>query len=115
MNKLLEFSVPGGVVVVESTTAATGPVVRGGGVAKLAENIGVSLGDTLGVVRSFTDATLATCRQLANRPASVEVEFGLNFDASVGAFIAQSKAEASLNIRLVWKPESTDPVSLSKA
>jgi hypothetical protein len=37
-------------------------------------------------------------------PASVEIEFGLNFNGSIGAFIAQTKAEASLHIKLVWKP-----------
>lgn len=117
MNKLLEFSVPGGVVVVETSAPATESVVRGGSssVGKLTENIGVSLGDTLAIVRPFADATLAACRELANRPDAVEVQFGLNFNASIGAFIAQSEASASLNIKLVWKPESTDPVSLSKA
>ena len=104
MNRLLEFSVPGGTVVVESSEAAPVSVVRGTGIGKLAEKVGMSLGDTLSVVHSVADATLAAIQALAPAPASVEVEFGLNFNGSVGAFVAQTKAEASLNIKLVWKP-----------
>lgn len=105
MSKLLEFSVPGGTVVVESSEAGTASVIRGGGIGKLTERVGMSLGDTLSVVHPVADATLAAIHALSTAPASVEVEFGLNFNGSVGAFIAQTKAEASLNIKLVWKPE----------
>lgn len=105
MNKLLEFSVPGGTVFVESSETAPPGVVRGAGIGKLTEKVGMSLGDTLSVVRPVADATLAACRELAAAPASVEVQFGVNFTGSVGAVIAQTNAGASLNIKLVWKPQ----------
>lgn len=104
MNKLLEFSVPGGTVIVESSEAVPVGVVRGTGIGKLTEKVGMSLGDTLSVVHPMAEATLAAIHGLSPAPASIEVEFGLNFNGSIGAFIAQTKAEASLHIRLVWKP-----------
>jgi hypothetical protein len=104
MNKLLEFTVPGGTVVVESAEAGPGNVVRGSSIGKLTEKVGMSLDDTLSVVHPIADATFAALRELAPAPASVEIEFGLNFNGSIGAFIAQAKAEASLHIKLVWKP-----------
>lgn len=104
VNKLLEFHGPGGTVVVESSEAVGGSVVRGGGLGKLTERVGMSLGDTLAVVHPLADATLAACAELASKPEMVEVEFGLKFDAAIGAFVAESKAGASLNIKLVWKP-----------
>ena len=104
MNRLLEFNVPDGTVVVESSEAGPANVVRGSGIARITEKVGMSLGDTLSVVHPVADATLAALSGLAPAPASVEIEFGLNFNGSIGAFIAQSKAEASLHIRLVWKP-----------
>jgi hypothetical protein len=105
VNKLLEFHVAGGTVVVESSEAVGGSVVRGSGLGKLTERVGMSLGDTLAVVRPLADATLAACGELASRPDVVEVEFGLKFDAAVGAFVAESRAGASLNIKLSWKPQ----------
>jgi hypothetical protein len=104
MSRLLEFSVPGGSVVVESAEAGPGNVVRGSSIGKLTEKVGMSLGDTLSVVHPVADATLAALRELAPAPASVEIEFGLNFSGSIGAFIAQTKADATLHIKLVWKP-----------
>jgi len=104
MNKLLEFSVPNGTVVVESAEASSANVVRGSGFGRVTEKVGMSLGDTLSVVHPVADATLAALHELAPPPASVEIEFGLNFNGSIGAFIAQTKAEASLHIKLVWKP-----------
>jgi hypothetical protein len=104
MNKLLEFSVPSGTVVVESAEAGPANVVRGSSFGRVTEKVGMSLGDTLSVVHPVADATFAALHELAPPPASVEIEFGLNFNGSIGAFIAQTKAEASLHIKLVWKP-----------
>ena len=105
MNKLIEFNVPGGTVVVESQEAATGSVVRGAGLAQVTEKVGQSLGDAMSVIRPVAEAALSTCANLASAPDTVEIEFGLKFDVHIGAMIARSSTEGSLRIKLLWKPK----------
>ena len=102
MNQLIEFDVCGGSVLVESSEEAVGGL-RGAG--QLVEKIGQSLEDTLGIVRPIADAALAACHGgLAVQPDTVEVEFGLKFNASVGAMIASTSTEGNLRMKLVLKP-----------
>ncbi len=105
MNKLIEFNVPGGTVVVESQEAPTGGVVRGAAVAQVTEKVGKTLVDALSVIRPVAEATMETCGGLDVLPDSVDVEFGLVFKAGLDAYIAKSSSEATLKIRLVWKPK----------
>jgi hypothetical protein len=104
MNKLIEFNVPNGTIVVESQEAATGSVVRGAGLAQLTEKVGRSLADSLAVIRPLADGALAVCGDLASLPDTVEVQFGVKFDVRIGAVIAHSSTEGNLHIKLVWKP-----------
>jgi hypothetical protein len=101
MNQLIEFNVFGGSVLVESSEEAAGGL-RGAG--QLVEKIGRSLEDTLGIVRPIANAALAACHGLAVKPDTVEVEFGLKFNASVGAMIASTSTEGNLRMKLVLKP-----------
>lgn len=103
MNKLIEFNVPNGRVIVESKEAATGPATRGGMLAQVTETVGRSFSETLSVIGPVADATMAACRGLPSVPETVEVEFGLKFIAGLEAVIAQGKAEANLQIKLVLK------------
>jgi hypothetical protein len=105
MNKLIEFNVPSGTVVVESQDAATGSVVRGAGLARLTEKAGMSLTETLSVIRPVAEEALAACRDLVTLPDTVEVEFGVKFDAHVGAVIAKVNTEGTLRVKLVWTPK----------
>lgn len=104
MNKLIEFNVPGGRVLVESQEGATGNVVRGAGLAQATEKAGKSLVDALSVIRPVAEATMETCRGLDVLPEAVEVQFGLKFNAGFDVYIAKSSGEATLNVTLVWKP-----------
>lgn len=104
MNKLIEFNVPGGTVVVESREVATGSVVRGA-VTPFTEKVGQSLGDALSVIRPVAESALAACGNLAAVPDTVEVQFGVTFDVRIGAVIASTSTEGSLGIKLVWKPK----------
>ena len=105
MNKLIEFNVAGGKVVVESEDVASGSVMRGGGLAQIAETVGASLGDTLSIIRPVAEGALSACQGMTALPDTAEVEFALKFDARVGAVIAHSSTEGSLRIKLVWKPK----------
>jgi hypothetical protein len=104
MNKLIEFNVANGTVIVESSTAAES-VVRGASLGQIAEKAGRNFVDTLSVIRPVAEAALAACRDLASVPEAIEFEFGLKFDVHLGAFIAAGGTGASLNIKLVWKPK----------
>jgi hypothetical protein len=104
MNKLIEFNMPEGTVFVESRDIATGSVVRGAGLAQLTEKVGTSLGDALSVIRPVAEAAISACGDLTTAPDIVEVEFGVTFDVRIGAFIVASNTEASLRIKLAWKP-----------
>jgi hypothetical protein len=105
MNKLIEFNVPNGTVVVESQEDVAGTIVRGAGLSQLTEKVGKSLVDTLSVIRPVAEAALSACGDLAALPDTVEVEFGLKFDVRIGAVIAHSSADGSMRIKLVWKPK----------
>lgn len=105
MNKLIEFNVPGGTVIVESQEAATGSVVRGAGLAQVTEKVSKSLGEALSVIRPVAEAALSACGDLAAIPDTVEIEFGLKFDVRIGAMIAHTSADGSLRVKLVWKPD----------
>lgn len=88
-------------MLVESSEEAAGGL-RGAG--QLVEKIGQSLEDTLAIVRPIANAALSACRGLAVQPDTVEVEFGLKFNASVGAMIASTSTEGNLRMKLVLKP-----------
>ena len=104
MNKLIEFNVAGGTVVVETEEVATGSVVRGAGVAQLIEKVDHSLEDALRVIRPVAEAAMNTCAGLVPLPDAVEIEFGLKFTLGLDAILAKSCAEASVLIKLVMKP-----------
>ncbi|KFI05411.1 CU044_2847 family protein [Massilia sp. BSC265] len=106
MNKLIEFNVSGGTVVIESQDTASGSVMRGASVAQVAEKVGATLVDALSVIRPVAEATMETCSSLDVLPDSVEVEFGLMFKAGLNAYIAKTSSEATLNVKLVWKPDN---------
>lgn len=104
MNKLIEFNVSGGTVLVETQEPADGRTTRGGVIAQVTENVGKSFADSLSVIHAVADATAGACRGLVRQPESVEVTFGLTFTAGLDAVIASGEGSANLNIKLVFKP-----------
>lgn len=106
MNKLIEFNVPGGTVVVESRDAAAGNVVRGAALDHITEKVGKSLEETLSIIHPVAQAALSACSGVTPVPAAVEVEFGIKFSIGLGAFIANSGAEGTMRVKLVLKPEA---------
>jgi hypothetical protein len=53
-------------------------------------------------VRGMADRVRHTVESMAERPESVEVEFGITFDVESGALIAKARAEAALTVRVAW-------------
>jgi hypothetical protein len=105
MNKLIEFNVAGGTVLIESQDAAMGSPMRGASGDGIREAASRSLEDTLSVIRPVADAALAACKDLVTAAAAVEVEFSLKFTAKAGVVIAQASTEGSLRVKVTWKPE----------
>lgn len=103
MNKLIEFNVSGGTVLVETREPADGRTTRGGVIAQVTENVGKSFADSLSVIRSVADATACACSGLVRQPESVEVTFGLTFTAGLDAVIASGEGSANLNVKLVFR------------
>lgn len=105
MNKLIEFSVSNGTVIVESQEAETGRATRGGMLEQVTQNVGKSFLDSLSVISPVAEATMAACRGLANSLDAVEVEFGLKFVAGLDAVIATGSGEGNIRIKLFLKPK----------
>jgi hypothetical protein len=103
MSKYIEFSGPGGTVIVESAEAG-GSVMRGVVSSQLTEKVGRSLEDAMSVIRPLANATIASCHGMSALPETVEIEFGLKFDIKLGAVIAEAHTTGTLNVKLVWKP-----------
>src|SRR5215469_11268086 len=61
-----------------------------------------SLTDALGRVQVFAGEVLSRMKEYHQPPDRVSVEFGLMFSAKAGVYIAESSAEAHLNVTAEW-------------
>ena len=63
------------------------------------------LNKAMSTIHNTAQRVMATIREIdiSDRPAQVEVEFGLTLDADAGALIAHVGAEASFTVKLIWK------------
>ncbi|NUP42759.1 MAG: hypothetical protein HOY76_38495 [Streptomyces sp.] len=87
---LVEFSQRAGVRQVALSTPET--------VERSAE----AVNQAMGTIRSMAERVRGTVAQMAVRPDSVEVEFGIKFDAEAGAVIAKTGIEAAVTVKLAW-------------
>lgn len=102
MRRVVCFSLPdGGDVSVEIDDDAGG-VARAGRADGAVERATVTYEEAMSAVRRAADATLGQFRQLASRPDTVELGFGVRLTAKAGAVIAHTEAEAHLTVRLTW-------------
>ncbi len=60
--------------------------------------------DALENVRKAAVSALKKFRDDSLAPASVEIEFGVKFNAEAGAVIARTSAEGHLTVKLTWPP-----------
>lgn len=70
--------------------------------ADVARWSGDAVDSAMATIRAMAEKVAKAVDGLANRPDGMEVEFGLTFDAHVGALIAKSGVEAALTVRLIW-------------
>jgi hypothetical protein len=73
--------------------------------SQLAEKSAAALDSAMNTIHEMARRMIATVRaiDLADRPTTVEVEFGLKLDAEAGALVAKVATEAGITVKLVWK------------
>ncbi len=80
-----------------------GPV-KAGRVADAVRELPQTLTEALEPVRQMAGAVVAQLREVGL--AEVEVEFGVNLSAGVGALISKGEAAAHLRVRVLWQRET---------
>ncbi|MFC4534006.1 CU044_2847 family protein [Sphaerisporangium dianthi] len=58
--------------------------------------------DALQNIKKAAAKTLAILREDVLKPDDVELEFGVKFNAAVGAVIAKTSTEAHMTVKLSW-------------
>jgi Trypsin-co-occurring domain 1 len=91
----------GGTVIVETQVPAS-RVESTGRAGKSVADAAVSLRDALAPVTSAASDMLAGFQSMVHRPDEVEIQLGVNFDATFGMVIANASAGAHLEVRLRW-------------
>ena len=64
-----------------------------------------ALDRTTEAIRSMARRVTSSLDGLEVRPKSIEVEFGLKFDAEAGVLVSKAGVEASVNVTLLWEPD----------
>lgn len=107
MRRLVEFPLEhGGSVVVEvPEDLSEGTVTRGwrDGDRGVLDQAGQTLEKSLGRVRPAVQALLEQLRSLADAPEDVQVEFGLQLSADLGAFVASASATSNFKVTMTWR------------
>jgi ABC-type antimicrobial peptide transport system ATPase subunit len=63
----------------------------------------VQLETALDTIRTASEAVLDRLKQVGERPCEVEVEFGVQMNAKVGAIIAATEAQGHLRVKVKWQ------------
>ncbi|MFF4249513.1 CU044_2847 family protein [Streptomyces sp. NPDC001822] len=74
----------------------------GRGPGGLARSSAETLQEALDHVRPALDTVANTVRELAHRPDTVSVEFGIKLAAEAGVVVAKAASEANFTVTLEW-------------
>lgn len=98
-----------GTIIIDWATSEKGikKVSRGDALKKIQEEAEHAIHTAMGTIRLMARRMSRTMDQLEDqaRPDEAEVEFGLNLDAEVGAFVAKAKTGAQITVKLKWNIE----------
>jgi hypothetical protein len=121
MAQLIEFGVGSGQsIFVEVEDSVAGPVTRGIGAKAISTHASQTFEEAISRVRPAAEAIVAQLRSLATAPDEVGIEFGLELNGEVGAFIAAASATANFKVTLTWcrpqyrKPDDGDDSGLRR-
>lgn len=109
MADLIEFPLEGGGSVMVAATRSVqtdgpsgGSVFRGGDRRDVATRSSETMQQAIGKVKPAAAALAQAFSDLPMRPESVEVNFGIQLDAELGAVIASTAVSAHFEVRLIW-------------
>lgn len=78
-----------------------------GSVSEVVRGSAHTLQEALAHIRPAVEAVADSVRELASRPDSVSVEFGIKLSAEAGVVVAKAASEANFAVRLEW--DARDP------
>jgi len=90
-------------IVVELTPRPGLKQVSLGTPEDIVEKSSKALDSSMNTIHNMATRVNSMIDAIAVKPDQVEVEFGLKFDAEMGAMIAKAGMEASINVKLTWE------------
>jgi hypothetical protein len=113
MRTLVEFRLEDGGTLVAEVENGGAPasvpqreVTRGLRSGELVQKADATLEAAFARVRPAATAIVRTLHELEDAPDEIDVEFGIQLRADVGAIVAHSSAEANFRVALLWRRES---------
>lgn len=111
-RQLVEFPLQdGGTVLVQVDDGAPGEVTRGWADrdTRVVEQARQSFEQAVGRVQPAVQGLLNQLRSLADTPEQIEVEFGLQLSAEVGAFVAGASTTGNFKVSMTWRRDPEAP------
>ena len=105
MKRLVEFQLDqGGSVLIEVDEPPAGPVTRGLGrdPASLVEEADKTFEDAIAAVTPAARSLISRLRPMDDAPDEINIQFGLQLSAQMGAFIASVAGQANFTVSLTW-------------
>jgi hypothetical protein len=105
-RQLVEFPLQdGGTVLVEVDDGSVGEVTRGWGDRdmRVVEHAQQSFEQAISRVQPAVQGLLSQLRSLAETPEEIQVEFGLQLSAEVGAFVAGASTTGNFKVSMTWR------------
>jgi hypothetical protein len=106
VRQLVEFPLQGGgTVLVQVDDGSPGEVTRGWGDrdTRLVEQARQSFEQAVGRVQPAVEGLVNQLRSLAETPEQIQVEFGLQMSAEVGAFVAGASTTGNFKVSMTWR------------
>jgi hypothetical protein len=112
MPRYAEFPVEGGgAIVVEvdgpaDWLAGDRPTTRGLGGGEVVARTEASFDEAIARIQPVASSLIRSLRDAVDPPDSVDIEFGVQMSADLGAFIAKASAGANFKVALHWKSKA---------
>jgi hypothetical protein len=111
VRQLVEFPLrDGGTVLVQVDDGSPGEVTRGWGDRDtgVVEQARQSFEQAVGRVQPAVEGLVNQLRSLAVTPEQIQVEFGLQMSAQVGAFVAGASTTGNFKVSMTWRRSPDD-------
>jgi Trypsin-co-occurring domain 1 len=109
VRSLIEFRLEDGTSVFVEAESSGREAVRGGRAGGLAMEAGETFESALARVQPAAFAIVELLRAISDAPEEIEVEFGIQLSAEVGAFVARASGDANFRVALRWSRNPKQP------